>query len=335
LRHWGQTEIARQVDQTPVPYTDGCEWFTLAIPVNPLTQEPSPPGTFYYTFIVFTSGDYKIGSSDDEPDRRKDELRHSVKLTQPFAILDREITMAELIAFQTDYSQYMPEFDAKPADAGFAVDWYDSVRFCRWLSLQSGCSEADQSYANPADLDKNGEGNPKNWPLVLGKRGFRLPTETEWEVASRAGALTSYGFGSDPSLLRQFGWFHENSGKHVHPPRELRPSLRGVFDQHGNVFEWTHDWYGSFDLNAAVDPRGSVGGSSRVSRGGSWGLVAAYCRLAGRNADAPTYRTYGGGFRVALSPSGASSPEAAQVQRAEPLGGGTEGATAEQRPELP
>ena len=349
LRQWGQTEIARQVDQTSVPYTEGCEWFTLAIPVitvNLLTQKPNPPETFYYTFIVFTGGDYKIGSSDDEPDRDKTEFRTPVTLTQPFAILDREITMAELVWFKPEaYSAYayMANNDTKPADAGFGLDWYDSVRFCRWLSLQSGCSEADQSYADPAGLDPtqyppdatpSAKGAPLNWPLAVGKRGFRLPTETEWEVASRAGARTSYGFGSDTSLLGQFGWFQGNSGKHVHPPRELRPSLRGVFDQHGNLFEWTHDWYSSF-LIAAVDPRGSVNGSRRVDRGGSWSTDAADCRLARRWGDSPIFRTTARGFRVALSPSGASSPEAAHVQRAEPLGGGTEGAPAEQRPEMP
>jgi formylglycine-generating enzyme required for sulfatase activity len=136
-------------------------------------------------------------------------------------------------------------------------------------------------------------------------------------------------------LLGQFGWFQENSGKHVHPPRELRPSLRGVFDQHGNVFEWTHDWFADYELGEAVDPQGAFSGSYRVIRGGCWGYDAAYGRLAFRYAVAPSFRSSGYGFRVALSPSGASSPEAGPVQRAEPLGGGTEGTPAEQRPELP
>ena len=127
----------------------------------------------------------------------------------------------------------------------------------------------------------------------------------------------------------------ENSGKHVHPPRKLRPSLRGVFDQHGNVYEWTHDWYTNYDLDEVVDPQGAFSGTDRVFRGGGWGFDAASCRVAYRFAVAPSNRAGVFGFRVALSPSGASSPEAAQVQRAEPLGGGTEGAPAEQRPELP
>ena len=69
---------------------------------------------------------------------------------------------------------------------------------------------------------------PRNWPLDLDQRGFRLPTESEWEVVVRSGSRTAYGFGSEVALLDRFGWFIENSGKHVHPPRELRPSVRGL-----------------------------------------------------------------------------------------------------------
>jgi formylglycine-generating enzyme required for sulfatase activity len=234
-------------------------------------------------------------------------------LTRPFALLDREITMAELIAFHPRYAGFMRQFDARPSDAGFGVDWYDAVGFCHWLGKQSGLPETDQAYADPATLDREeyprepdpgASWAPRDWPLDLDRRGFRLPTEAEWEVASRAGARTTYGFSSDESLLGRFGWYAENSGKHGHPPRDLRPSLRGVFDLRGNVFEWTHDWYGEYGIEAATDPLGPKGGSSRVSRGGGSVLVAAYCRAASRNTNAPSRRAADGGLRLVLSPSG-------------------------------
>jgi len=197
-------------------------------------------------------------------------------------------------------------------------------------------AETDQSYADPETLDKEtypsesdlvANWAPRDWPLELGRRGFRLPTESEWELASRAGARTSYGFGSDESLLGRFGWFQGNSGKHVHPPRELRPSVRGLFDLHGNVLEWTHDWFSDFEAESITDPLGTKSGSSRVSHGGSWFLEAAFCRSAKRSAYTPTSRMSHLGFRLALSPVIESV-----VKGVEPVRAGTEGASAEQRP---
>jgi formylglycine-generating enzyme required for sulfatase activity len=375
LRHLGENEIATRIDQTPVPYSPEREWFTLAITVKPTPPpkpkpkekeggsessenkeaesdtnatelkepetppEPLPPKTFYYTFIIHPKGEYTIGSVTDQLDRRKDEVRHTVTLTRPFALLDREITFDELIAFSPQIARFMQQFDATLNDSGFAAHWYEMVSFCRWLGTEMGLPEADQCYADPETLDKeqyprepNPVANwaPRDWPLDLSKRGFRLPTESEWEVVARSGSRTSYGFGSEVALLDRFGWFMENSGKKVHPGREKRPSVRGLFDLHGNLFEWTHDWYDDFDSSSAqTDPLGQKTGSIRVIRGGSWGNLAASCRSTYRYSDTPAYRNAFNGFRLALVPSGPDGSGAAGLGPAEPVSGTGDGNGAE------
>jgi formylglycine-generating enzyme required for sulfatase activity len=110
--------------------------------------------------------------------------------------------------------------------------------------------------------------------------------------------------------------------------------MRGLFDLHGNLLEWTHDWYDDFDVEIVTDPEGPSRGSYRVKRGGSWGSVAANCRSAFRGSSVPTHRSNVNGFRLALSPSGVSKA-AEQVQGAEPEGGGKERVDTEQRPRVP
>jgi formylglycine-generating enzyme required for sulfatase activity len=128
-----------------------------------------------------------------------------------------------------------------------------------------------------------------------------LPTDAEWEIVARRGARTSYGFGSEVGLLDQFGWFEENSDKAVHPPKGLLPNGSGLFDLHGNLFEWTHDWDEGFDAALETDPLGPPRGSSRVNRGGSWNNTAANCRTANRNRNAPTNRNTNNGLRLAFN----------------------------------
>jgi formylglycine-generating enzyme required for sulfatase activity len=347
LRQWGQADVVRKVDQTAVPYTADREWFTLAITVTSEFDRPSdigqaigekdaqpdqaqntlagnkgqaeaivpqqPHRSLYYTFIVFPAGEYTIGSPIDEPGRttlENRETRHLVRITRPFALLDREVVFEELIAFSSEYLGLVEKFKTQRSDAGAGVNWYDSVGFCRWLGMQSGLSESDQAYAAPESLNKEDfprESNKYsswavlNWPVDLSRRGFRLPTEAEWEIACRAGARTAYTYGGEARMLDQYGWFNENSSKRVHRPRELRPNSRGLFDLHGNLLEWTHDWFGDFGTEATIDPVGPQKGSSRVIRGFSWGNPAVDCRSASRISNHPTQRAINVGFRLAIS----------------------------------
>src|SRR5439155_3316982 len=100
-------------------------------------------------------------------------------------------------------------------------------------------------YDDPASLDAGPDGYPVNWPFHPERTGYRLLTEAEWEYACRCGTRSRFSFGSDPGFLRDYGWFMDNSARSTHVGGELRPNLRGLFDMHGNVFEWCHDWLGA------------------------------------------------------------------------------------------
>lgn len=172
-------------------------------------------------------------------------------------------------------------------------------------------AEDDQAYADPTSLDGGqfptdpdpaAQGAPLNWPVNLQKRGFRLPTEAEWETVCRSGTNTAYSFGDDAQLLPRYGWFVENSEKRSQAVGRLRPNVRGLFDIQGNLVEWCHDWYSDYAEATAEDPTGPPQGSFRMHRGGGWLLDAAICRAAMRSGHPPAYRSNTLGFRVAAVP---------------------------------
>jgi formylglycine-generating enzyme required for sulfatase activity len=159
------------------------------------------------------------------------------------------------------------------------VSWDEAVEFCRKLS-----SLPEEKSAG---------------------REYRLPTEAEWEYACRAGSTTEYSFSDGDSRLDEYAWFTKNSNKTTHPVGQKCPNGWGLYDMHGNVWEWCEDWHGDYRRGSVTDPVGPSLASDRVYRGGGWNSSARGCRSAFRRSYTPDNRYGYLGFRVVLIPSGA------------------------------
>ncbi|NDH05556.1 formylglycine-generating enzyme family protein [bacterium] len=127
--------------------------------------------------------------------------------------------------------------------------------------------------------------------------GYRLPTEAEWEYACRAGTSTAYSYGdnltkSDANI----------DGISIKPVGNYKPNAFGLYDMHGNVWEWCNDWYGSLQDSEVTDPKGAATGMRRVLRGGSFLNDESKARSSNRDDDSPTNRNFVNGFRLARTP---------------------------------
>jgi formylglycine-generating enzyme required for sulfatase activity len=133
--------------------------------------------------------------------------------------------------------------------------------------------------------------------------GYRLPTEAEWEYAARAGTQTRWSFGNDKSQLERYAWYSKNSNYEAHPIDTREPNPWGLYDMHGNVWEWVADWYGDYTGGAQTDPTGpDQGEHRRVLRGGAFGGGPGELRSANRFGVWPGDRYVGVGFRCARAP---------------------------------
>ena len=130
-------------------------------------------------------------------------------------------------------------------------------------------------------------------------RKYTLPTEAQWEYACRAGSNTKYYFGDSEDELADYAWYYKNSDGETHPVGEKKPNTYGLYDMHGNVWEWCHDWYGDYPTGSVTNPLGPSSGSTRVLRGGSWSSVAWNFRSGYRYRYEPGIRYDFLGFRLA------------------------------------
>jgi formylglycine-generating enzyme required for sulfatase activity len=153
------------------------------------------------------------------------------------------------------------------------ISWHEAVEFCKRLEKKTN-------------------------------RQFRLPSEVEWEYTCRAGSTTSYCFGSNDSQLGNYAWLSTNSGSETHPVGQKSPNNWGLYDMHGNVWEWCADHWHSDYQGAPSDSKAwlsSDNSSSRLLRGGSWNDSSGSCRSANRGNNYPDYRFSNYGFRLACS----------------------------------
>ncbi len=287
-----------------------------------------PTNSIGMKLVVIPAGQFYMGSTLQQIDQirradpafrkdweREEQPQHHVQISRPFLLGACEVTRGQFREFVRN-ARYVTDaqrdgkggmgFDAATSEfrqdphfnwenTGFPqtddqpvvnVSWNDAVAFCQWLSRKE-------------------------------KIAYRLPSEAEWEYACRGGSTSLYYYGDDPEGLvtvanvadatarDKFTAWTGVSGRDGHvftaPVGSFQPNPFGLFDMHGNVWEWCRDWFGEnyYAKSPEKDPAGPPHGTVRVFRGGSWYDAASLCRSAFRYWDVPSYRDYFLGFRVA------------------------------------
>jgi formylglycine-generating enzyme required for sulfatase activity len=231
-------------------------------------------------------GKFLMGSSASEPDRQPfepNETQHEVTLTQGFWIGKTEVTQAQWSAIMGTKPAYFPAKEIvrwKVWKWQIPV-WRQDFLASRWqLPVEQVSWDDCQEFCKKAGL------------------GFRLPTEAEWEYACRAGSTGPF---AGTGVLNEMGWYGGNSGGKTHPVGRKKPNAWGLYDMHGNVWEWCQDYYGGdYPAGAATDPTGPVAGGHRAIRGGAWDVPSGDCRSARRGRNVLVGRRRILGFRVVL-----------------------------------
>jgi formylglycine-generating enzyme required for sulfatase activity len=245
---------------------------------------------FRFDVAYVPPGEFTMGSSASERPNgffaalimnTGSETAHQVRLTRGFEMGVFPVTQALYAAVMgTNPSKF--KGNQRPVEM---VSWFDAVRLCNAVSRACGLSEA---YSIGS-----GDKPTVNWSQSTG--GFRLPTESEWEYAARAGTGHIYAGGDDLDFV---GWHGGNSSGQSQAGGQKRPNAWGFHDMSGNVWEWCWDRYGDYPAGPVSDPTGPASGSDRVFRGGSWYYDPQYARVARRSYDAPGFRDCDLGVRL-------------------------------------
>ena len=262
-----------------------------ALSTSAFAQQSEPSGI---EMLVIKGGEYVMGSPNREFERQKDEVQHKVKVNDFM-----------LARYEVSQSLYQEVMGTNPsAHSGNAlpvenISWFDALRFCNALSKREGLSEAYRITEKDGRIEVT-------WDRTA--NGYRLPTESEWEYAARAGTTTPFNTGENISAEQTnfYGTYPYRDGRsqlyrgETVPITSFSANAWGLFNMHGNVWEWCWDRYGRYPAADLSDnPTGPDVGRYRVNRGGGFNDFGKHLRSAYRAAHNPENKTFNLGMRLA------------------------------------
>ena len=294
LRQWGHEE-----DLGPIN-----DKLATGKPVSNRNWFVTKTGTNQHTMAIIPGPvEFSMGAPGDEVERAPNEIPHQVKIERSFALATTEVTyqqFQEFLRANPSVKPFEPASSDEPDSPQVYVTWFEAAAYCRWLSEKEDVDD-DQMCYPPIPEIKPGMKLPDDY---LRRTGYRLPTEAEWEYACRANAITDRYYGQTEDLLDRYAWWTSNSGNVVHRVGLKIPNDFGLFDMHGNVWEWCQDLFIDVDVypdRVTLDRENTkavLETDSRLLRSGAFDSPSPHLCNPFRPNDKPINRNHYMGFRV-------------------------------------
>jgi len=202
-------------------------------------------------------------------------IKYPVTLTRDFWLGKYEVTQGEYVGLMGKNPSHFPGDTNRPVEK---LSYLEAVAYCSAKTKR----------------EREGGRLPPGYE-------YRLPTEAEWEFACRAGTTNFFSFGDTDTNANQYAWTLENSDSTTHPVGLKHPNPWGLYDMHGNVWEWCSDWFAPYTPGPVTDPLGSEPSKYKVFRGGGWNHTIEFARCSNRFMMGISNGIYFVGFRVVLS----------------------------------